>query len=209
MIEGSARPTAGADGGHPLTSASPMTLSAIHQGRRERAVEHAVGSSAPHSLILQHMDTVAGTDRWDGGGGLRRMRRAAYPSRSPRPLHPNATRSTDELQSSPARPSRGERRPGMNMHRARHTFATELRRDTGDLGVVQRMLGHPDIQTTEAFYGHYDLSDLEAGDGSLREGEGKARIPTDRPSNPHRYAVDGRTWDRTRDLSRVKRALSR
>jgi len=50
---------------------------------------------------------------------------------------------------------------GMNMHRARHTFATELRRDVGDLGVVQRMLGHADIQTTEAFYGHYDLSDLE------------------------------------------------
>ena len=50
---------------------------------------------------------------------------------------------------------------GMNMHRARHTFATELRRDAGDLGVVQRMLGHSDIHTTEAFYGHYDLSDLE------------------------------------------------
>ena len=50
----------------------------------------------------------------------------------------------------------------MNMHRARHTFATELRRGTGDLGVVQRMLGHSDIHTTEAFYGHYDLSDLEA-----------------------------------------------
>jgi site-specific recombinase XerD len=50
---------------------------------------------------------------------------------------------------------------GMNMHRARHTFATELRRDTDDLGVVQHMLGHADIHTTEAFYGHYDLTDLE------------------------------------------------
>jgi site-specific recombinase XerD len=49
---------------------------------------------------------------------------------------------------------------GMNMHRARHTFATELRRDS-DLGIVQHMLGHEDIHTTEAFYGHYDLSDLE------------------------------------------------
>ena len=48
----------------------------------------------------------------------------------------------------------------MNMHRARHTFATELRRGTGDLGVMQRMLGHSDIHTTEAFYGHYDVSDL-------------------------------------------------
>ena len=50
---------------------------------------------------------------------------------------------------------------GMNMHRARHTFATELRRDTDDLGIVQHMLGHADIHTTEAFYGHYDLTDLE------------------------------------------------
>lgn len=50
---------------------------------------------------------------------------------------------------------------GLNMHRARHTFATELRRDAGDLGIVQRMLGHADIHTTEAYYGHYDLSDLE------------------------------------------------
>ena len=49
---------------------------------------------------------------------------------------------------------------GMNMHRARHTFALELRRDS-DLGVVQHMLGHEDIHTTEAYYGHYDLTDLE------------------------------------------------
>jgi site-specific recombinase XerD len=49
----------------------------------------------------------------------------------------------------------------MNMHRARHTFAASLRRDAGDLGVVQRMLGHSDVSTTERFYGHLDLSDLE------------------------------------------------
>jgi site-specific recombinase XerD len=50
----------------------------------------------------------------------------------------------------------------MNMHRARHTFATELHRTSGvDLGDVQHMLGHSDIHTTEAYYGHYDLSDLE------------------------------------------------
>jgi integrase len=54
------------------------------------------------------------------------------------------------------------------MHRTRHTFATELRRDVGDLGVVQRMLGHSDIHTTEAFYGQYDLTDLEPA-GSVRE----------------------------------------
>ncbi len=37
-----------------------------------------------------------------------------------------------------------------------------LRRDTGDVGVVPRMLGHEDIHTTEAYHGRYDLSDLEA-----------------------------------------------
>jgi len=49
---------------------------------------------------------------------------------------------------------------GLNMHRARHTFATELRRNVGDIGVVQHMLGHSDVSTTERYYGHYDLSDL-------------------------------------------------
>ena len=52
---------------------------------------------------------------------------------------------------------------GMSMHRSRHTLATELRRRTPgvDLGHVQQALGHEQISTTEAFYGHYDLSDLE------------------------------------------------
>ena len=72
---------------------------------------------------------------------------------------------------------------GMNMHRARHTFATELRRDAGDLGVVQRMLGHSDIHTTEAFYGHYDLTDLEVAMEAFARRD--AKIPTDRPPTPH------------------------
>jgi integrase len=69
----------------------------------------------------------------------------------------------------------------MNMHRARHTFAIELRRDTGDLGVVQqRMLGDSDIQTTEAFYGHYDLSDLEAAMEAFAR---RGNDPTERLAN--------------------------
>ena len=65
-----------------------------------------------------------------------------------------------------------------------HTFATELRRDAGDLGVVQRMLGHSDIHTTEALYGHYDLSDLEAAMEAFANRD--AGIPADRPADPHR-----------------------
>jgi len=49
---------------------------------------------------------------------------------------------------------------GLNMHRARHTFATELRR-VADLGAASQALGHSDLSTTAAIYGHYDLSDLE------------------------------------------------
>ena len=64
MIEGSARPTAGADGGHPLTSASPMTLSAIHQGRRARSSRTCRGIFRTDTVfILEHTDTLAGTDR--------------------------------------------------------------------------------------------------------------------------------------------------
>jgi Phage integrase family len=48
----------------------------------------------------------------------------------------------------------------MNMHRARHTFATDLRR-VADLGAASQALGHSDLSTTAAIYGHYDLSDLE------------------------------------------------
>lgn len=46
---------------------------------------------------------------------------------------------------------------GMNLHRARYMLATELCA-TREL---RQMLGHENIHTTEAYYGHYDLSDLE------------------------------------------------
>ena len=51
-------------------------------------------------------------------------------------------------------------RAGLNMHRARHTFATELRRVAG-IDAASQALGHSDLSTTLGIYGHYDLSDLE------------------------------------------------
>jgi integrase len=52
-------------------------------------------------------------------------------------------------------------RSGLNMHRARHTFATDVRRAHRDVGAVQHLLGHSDASTTIALYGHYDQEDLE------------------------------------------------
>ena len=63
-------------------------------------------------------------------------------------------------------------RSGLNMHRARHTFATELRRVAG-IDAASQALGHSDLSTTLGIYGHRDLSDLE------RDMEAFARIKQD------------------------------
>lgn len=64
---------------------------------------------------------------------------------------------------------------GMNMHRARHTFAQSVRRVYPDMGVVQHLLGHSDPATTIALYGNYGPEDLErameAFAKALREAE--------------------------------------
>jgi integrase len=48
---------------------------------------------------------------------------------------------------------------GLNMHRARHTFAMELRRIAG-IDAASHALGHADLNTTLGIYGHFDDSDL-------------------------------------------------
>ena len=49
---------------------------------------------------------------------------------------------------------------GLNMHLARHTFATELRRVAG-IDAASQALGHADLNTTLGIYGHRDQTDLE------------------------------------------------
>ncbi len=49
---------------------------------------------------------------------------------------------------------------GLNMHRARHTFAMELRR-VANLESASHALGHADLSTTLGIYGHFDETDLE------------------------------------------------
>lgn len=50
---------------------------------------------------------------------------------------------------------------GQNMHRGRHTAATELLRATHDLKLTQLLLGHKDIRST-SMYAQLDTADLEA-----------------------------------------------
>ncbi len=59
---------------------------------------------------------------------------------------------------------------GLNMHRARHGFATKMRRTAG-IDAASHALGHSELNTTLSIYGHRDQSDLEVGDGRLRESE--------------------------------------
>lgn len=50
----------------------------------------------------------------------------------------------------------------LRFHDNRHTRATRLLRETGNLKIVQRLLGHADIDTTSRFYAHVTLDDVRA-----------------------------------------------
>jgi integrase/recombinase XerD len=50
---------------------------------------------------------------------------------------------------------------GLNMHRARHSFARDLRRAAG-VEAASQALGHSDLSTTLGIYGHQDVRDLES-----------------------------------------------
>jgi site-specific recombinase XerC len=60
---------------------------------------------------------------------------------------------------------------GMNMHRGRHTAATELQRSHHDLRLTQLLLGHADIRST-ARYAQLDTADLAQALLEMQEGEG-------------------------------------
>jgi len=55
-------------------------------------------------------------------------------------------------------------------HTLRHTFATDLYRETGKIRLVQKALGHADLSTT-MIYTHIVDEELEGAMKSFREGE--------------------------------------
>jgi site-specific recombinase XerD len=59
---------------------------------------------------------------------------------------------------------------GLNMHRGRHTAATELQRSHHDLRLTQLLLGHQDIRST-ARYAQLDTADLAQALLELQAGQ--------------------------------------
>lgn len=60
-------------------------------------------------------------------------------------------------------------------HTFRHTFATDLLRETNNIRIVQKALGHADISTTQ-IYTHIVDKELENGFKTLNEGRNKRRM---------------------------------
>jgi integrase/recombinase XerC len=101
----------------------------------------------------EHDDYLLYPEKRTTGGRVR----AAYPKRGLQPTSMHRwwyARLVDAELVAPGQSA------GLNMHRARHTFATELRRVAG-IDAASQALGHSDLNTTLAIYGHRDLSDLE------------------------------------------------
>lgn len=61
---------------------------------------------------------------------------------------------------------------GFNMHRGRHTVATEILRRSGNIVAAQQMLGHADVRTTVEAYAQFDDADLEAVLRAISDDEG-------------------------------------
>jgi integrase/recombinase XerC len=62
------------------------------------------------------------------------------------------------------------------MHRGRHTVATEILRNTGNLPAAQELLGHSSSETTRRYYAGFDTRDLEAVIRAARAASGNSQI---------------------------------
>jgi integrase/recombinase XerD len=72
------------------------------------------------------------------------------------PIHASALRAMVKRRGTKA----GLRHKDVHPHMLRHTFATELYRQTKDIRLVQKALGHSDLSTT-MIYTHIVDEDLE------------------------------------------------
>jgi len=110
---------------------------------------------------------------------------------------------------------------GFHFHDLRHTYAALMIRAGAEAKYLQAQMGHSSIRTTYDDYGHLFPNANRAVLGAFDELT-RTKRPTIAPSpDAEQLSLDdeidgiaggsgnGRAWDRTRDLPRVKRALSR
>ncbi len=71
---------------------------------------------------------------------------------------------------------RGDERIDVNPHNLRHTFATWLARSTSNISLVQKILGHEDVNTTLRYYVHTSDYELAGATANLR-GKGNGGDP--------------------------------
>lgn len=63
---------------------------------------------------------------------------------------------------------KGDAKLDVNPHNLRHTFATWLARATSNVSLVQKILGHEDVNTTLRYYVHTSDYELAGATGNLR-----------------------------------------
>lgn len=80
-----------------------------------------------------------------------------FPTRTGNAVHPNNVRRFVKREARNAKVAEVDR---VSPHTLRHTFATDVLNETGNLELVRRLLGHADISTTQV-YTHLADEDLE------------------------------------------------
>ncbi len=63
---------------------------------------------------------------------------------------------------------KGDEKLDVNPHNLRHSFATWLARSTSNISLVQKILGHEDVNTTLRYYVHTSDYELAGATGNLR-----------------------------------------
>jgi len=64
-------------------------------------------------------------------------------------------------------------RPDTSAHNLRHSFATEVVRQTGSIWVASKMPGHADIRLTDRMYSHANLTDARTVAKALHEAKAR------------------------------------
>jgi integrase/recombinase XerD len=77
--------------------------------------------------------------------------------------------STDAAQAIVTRYLKALGRPDCSAHNLRHSFCTNVVRETGSIWIASELAGHSDIRLTARVYGHASLTDARTAASALAE----------------------------------------